>query len=388
MRIIFITLFSLLITTASMAQEKTVRFALWGGNENINNWIDTYVSDELQNRFDILLERVPLSDTQDAVQKLIRDKKLGRENGSIDMLWLNGENFKAMKDNGLTWKSFLGELENSQYLDVEDQTIANDFGVKHEGHEVPWGSAQMVFIYDSAKVPAPPKTFAAFTEWIKENPGKFTYSSPPDFTGSAFIRQSFMNLIGKSAYDNLINTVSESTLNAQLPKLWSWLKEIEPYLFRQGEFYPESVSKLHQHFSDGTLWITMDYYPSTAQRMIDKGIFPETTKTFVLDDGALANTHFVTIPFNAKNKESAKIAANFLLGIEAQASKLTPANWGDFSVLDLSRMSAQNADIIKSVDLGAATLELDVLNRVKVQELPAQYIPMIEEEWKKNIIQR
>ena len=25
-------------------------------------------------------------------------------------------------------------------------------------------------------------------KWVKENPGKFTYPAPPDFTGSAFIR--------------------------------------------------------------------------------------------------------------------------------------------------------------------------------------------------------
>lgn len=388
MKIVITIFISLIVSCSSVAQEKNVRFAVWGGNENINNWIDTFVSDQLSEQYGISLERVPLSDTQDAVQKLIRDKRLGRENGSIDLLWLNGENFKAMKDNALTWKPFLSELENSKYLDLTDPTITNDFGVSHEGHEMPWGAAQMVFIYDAAKIPTPPETFEKLTAWIKENPGKFTYPAPPDFTGSAFVRQTLMNIIGIDAYNILNADPTTEKLRAHLPKLWSILKDIEPYLYRKGEFYPESASKLHQQFSDGTLWMTMDYYPSTAQRMIDKGIFPKTTKTFVLKDGALANTHYVTIPFNARNKESAKIAADFLLGIDAQASKLRPENWGDFSVLDLNKLPAKDAEQLNSIDLGAATLDLEVLNAAKVQELPAQHIPMIEEEWKKNIIQK
>ena len=387
MRILIALVLSLLITPVLYAQDKTVRFAGGGGNENINNWMDTYVAPELKKRHDITLERVPLNDAQDAIQKLVRDKRLGRTSGSVDLLWVNGENFKVMKDNQLTLKPFLYELENSKYVNLEDPTIANDFGTKHEGHEMPWGAAQMVFIYDAAKINSPPKTLDELVSWIKGNPGKFTYSAPPDFTGSAFIRQTMMNLMGRDEYNALITNISDAKLNLELPKLWSLLKEIAPYLYRQGEFYPESVSKLHQQFSDGTLWMTMDYYPSTAQRMIDKGIFPKTTKTFVLEEGALANTHYLTIPFNAPNKESAQIAANFLLGIDAQASKLSPANWGDFSVLDLNKLSITDREKLKSVDLGQATLKLDILNAAKTQELPAPYIPMIEAQWKKNIIQ-
>ena len=388
MKYLIITIISLIFSSFSVAQEKTVRFALWGGNEDINHWIDTYVSDELNKKHGISLERVPLSDTQDAIQKLIRDKRLGREKGSIDLLWLNGENFKAMKDNDLTWQPFLSQLENAKYIDMTDPTIANDFGVPHEGYEVPWGRAQLVFIYDSEKVPTPPENLAELTKWIKENPGKFIYPAPPDFTGSAFIRQSMMNIMGKAAYNNLINNFSIDGLNRELPKLWNWLNDVEPYLYQEGRYYPESVSKLHQHFSDGTVWMTMDYYPSTAQRMIDKGIFPKTTKTFVLSEGSLSNTHYVTIPFNAENKENAKKLANFLLGIDAQVSKLKSENWGDFSVLDMGKLSSTDAQKLQSVDLGAATLPLDTLDAAKAQEFPAEHISFVEEEWKRNIIQK
>ncbi|MDG1996306.1 MAG: ABC transporter substrate-binding protein, partial [Emcibacteraceae bacterium] len=346
-----------------------------------------YVHDELKTRFNIELVRVPINDAQDVVQKLIRDKRFAREEGSVDLLWVNGENFKVMKDNDLTIAPFLSDLENSKYVNLNNPTIANDFGTKHQGREMPWGSAEMVFIYDQAKIKSPPKTLNDLKEWIKANPGKFTYSAPPDFTGSAFIRQTLLNIVGKEKYNDLVINASNENLKAELPKLWSFLKEISPYLYREGDFYPESVSKLHQLFSDGTVWMTMDYYPTTGERMKNQGIFPRTTKTFVLDDGALANTHYITIPYNAPNQTAAKTVANFLLGIDAQSSKLNPENWGDFSVLDLSKLSDEDKATMKSVNLGDATLSLEILDNAKAQELPAEYIPMIEAEWKKNIIQ-
>ena len=96
----------------------------------------------------------------------------------------------------------------------------------------------------------------------------------------------------------------------------------------------------------------------------------------------------MTIPFNASHKENAKTVVDFLLGIDAQASKLNSDNWGDFSVLDMSKLSPQDAEKLQSVDLGEATLSLEILNNAKVQEFPAEHISMIEEEWKSNIIQR
>ncbi len=57
--------------------------------------------------------------------------------------------------------------------------------------ESPWGSAQVVMMYDSQKTPLPPQSIPDLITWIKANPGRFTYPAPPDFTGSAFVRHVF-----------------------------------------------------------------------------------------------------------------------------------------------------------------------------------------------------
>ncbi len=390
-----IIVFILMVTSAlgldwkenlSQAKGKTVRVALWGGNENINNWFDTYVKTQLKDKYDISIERIPLTDTQIAIQKLLKEKKRKRLKGSIDLLWVNGENFKTMKDKGLTWRSYLKDLPNTKLLDEKSDAINLDFGVRHGGHESPWGSAQMVFIYNASKVDKAPKSIDELKKWILSNPGRFTYSSPPDFTGSAFIRQTFMNLTSKENYKSLQKEFNKKEFNLKSKPLWTFLNDIKPSLYRKGEYYPESVSKLHTLFSDGKTWITMDYYPTTAQRMVDKGVFPKETKTFVLNEGSLSNTHFLSIPFNSPEKSAALVTANFLMSPAAQASKLNPKNWGDFTILSPSKLSKDDKKTFENIELGKATLSLEELSDKKVGELPSLYVPFIEKMWKQKVL--
>ena len=385
-KVLSLLLLTTLFSFAAPKKTQTVRFALWGGSENINNWIDGFVKKEVMKQFNIALERVPLSDTEIAIKKLLRDKKKKRKTGSIDLVWVNGENFKIMKDKNLTWKSYLSDLDNYKYLDQEDKSLFLDFGVKHEGAESPWGSAQMVMIYNSDKVDNPPKNLEQLKQWVKKNQGRFTYSSPPDFTGSAFIRLLFMHLNNDEVYNKLLSIFNREMYEENSKKLWAYLNEIKPYLYRRGKNYPQSLSKLHQLYSDEVLWMTFDYYPTSAQRLIDQGTFPKSTKTYVFNEGTLANTHFVSIPFNAPSKESARKVADFLMSPKAQLSKMDPKNWGDLTVLSTKKLSKKDRESFEALDLGGATLSLNILSRAKRAELPAAYVPLFEKDWKSKVL--
>ena len=58
-----------------------------------------------------------------------------------------------------------------------------------DGQESPWQSATFVYAYDSARTAAPPRDLDALLAYAKAHPGRVTYPAPPDFTGSAFVRQ-------------------------------------------------------------------------------------------------------------------------------------------------------------------------------------------------------
>ena len=168
------------------ADGQTVNFHMWSGSDAINAYVDDYVggkADELG----IKLNRVP-GDAAEIVQKVLGEKEAGRdEDGSVDMVWINGENFKTGKQADLLLCGWANSLPNRQYVDETD-AIKTDFGTPVDDCESPWSHAQFAFVYDSAKVDTPPTSMAELLEWIEANPGLFTYPAPPDFTGSVFVR--------------------------------------------------------------------------------------------------------------------------------------------------------------------------------------------------------
>lgn len=359
----------------------TVRFAMWGGDERINRWIDTFVASRMRERYGITLERIPM-DASVFITKLSNEKKAGKIDGSLDLLWINGENFARAKRERLLFGPFTHALENWKYVDPT--AVSLDFGLPVEGYEAPYGKAQFVFEYDSAKIPHPPKTFRELGEWIKKNPGRFTYPQPPDFTGSAFIRQAFYEMGG--GYEPFLTPGNMNEFEKRAARLYSWLNEIKPYLWQRGRSYPASKAQLDGMFERGEVYINMSYTQSGAQGLIKLGRYPKTVRTFVMKNNSLSNYHFTAIPFNAPNKAGALVLSDFLLSPEAQLSKNDPAVWGDFTVLDLGRLEENTRNAFLALDLGEATLDLPTLEANAVPEILPEYLLRLEKEWETHVL--
>lgn len=367
------------------AKGKEVAIYMWGGSDSINTWVDTYVAPALKSRYGVTLKRVPVNNTGDVITKLLGEKQAGRAAGSVDLVWVNGENFKAARQGDLLWGPFVDRLPNfTRYYDTKAPDITTDFGFPVDGYEAPWGKAQFVMAYDSAMVKHPPQSFGELAAWVKENPGRFTYPAPhTDFTGSAFIRMALYATTG--GYNQYMGDFDQAKLEANWSKTFDYLNGLKPYLWRKGTTYPESLAKLDQLYSDGEVWISMHYNPAEPANLVTKGVYPPTTKTFVFDSGTIANTHFLAVPFNAPQKEAAMVVADFLLSPEAQLSKFAPANWGDFPAFDPAKVPAEVREALSKIDLGAATLPTDVLARHRVPEIGADYLKHLQEGWKSHV---
>ena len=367
-----------------LARGGEVRWYMYGGWAHVNDWVDTYVAGEMKKRYNIKLVRVPM-DAGVFVNKLLHEKAGGKNTGTIDLLWINGENFKNAKEAGLLFGPFSEQLPNvKSYVDPDG--VSHDFGYPVQGYEAPYGRAQFVFEYDTEEVERAPMDLNDLRAWIVETPGRFTYPQPPDFTGSAFIRQVFYAVTG--GHEQYMKGWDAALFAKNAPKLWDFLNEIEPYLWHKGETYPKDSALLDTLFSRGEVAFGMSYHPSHAQNKILEGSFPETTRTFVLKDGSIFNTHFTAIPFNAPNKAAAMVLANFLISPEAQLSKYKPGNWGDFPAVDLTRLTPAQKAKFKVVDLGKATLAPDVLGPVAVPEIPSAYLEALEQGWKENVLDK
>lgn len=365
------------------ARGQAVYWNAWGGDERINAYIG-WVAKRLWDDHEISLHHVKLSDTADAVSRVLAEKAAGRDDeGSVDLIWINGENFAAMKKNGLLFGPFTEKLPNFALVDFANKpTTLIDFTVPVDGLEAPWGMAKINFIYDSARVTSTPESIAGFLDWAKANPGRFTYPAPPDFTGSTFLKQV---LIESTADADILQkpVADDASFKAATAPLWGYLDALHPQLWRGGTLFPASAPAQRQLLDDGEVDITISFYPSEASSAIANGLLPESARVFVFKNGTIGNTHFVAIPYNARSKEAAMVTANFLMSAEAQARKQDLEAWGDDTVLDMKKLSAADKKRFDDLPRGVATLSPEDLGPTLLEPHPS-WMTRIESEWQRR----
>ena len=367
---------------AEAARGTTVTFYGWGGDENRNNWLNTTVADYVKEHYDIALEVVGM-DINDILSKLSGEKQAGSETGSIDMIWINGENFYSAKDNGLLYGPFTGQLPNMEaYIDLEDPETLNDFCMPIEGYEAPYAKAQMVFFNDSAVTPEAPASAEELLEFCKKYPGKVTYPALPDFTGSAFVRNIIYELCGWEQFQDM--EADYDTVKAAIEPALDYLRELNPYLWNEGKTFPESSTTVDAMFADGELVMNMSYGPFSVATGIAEGTYTDTTRTFVFDNGTIGNTNYMAIAFNSPNKAGAMVVINAILSAELQLTQYEQLR--ELPVVSADKLSAEEQAAFDAVDLGEGVLSQAELLEHRLPEMPADLVPVIEEIWLNEVV--
>ena len=364
------------------ARGTTVTFYGWGGDENRNNWLNTTAAQYVKENYDITLEVVGMN-VDDILAKLSGEKMAGSAKGSIDMIWINGENFYSAKDNGLLWGPFTDKLPNmASYIDLTDPETLNDFCMPIEGYEAPYAKAQMVLYADTAVTPDLPASAAELLEFAKANPGKVTYPALPDFTGSAFVRNIVYELCGWEQFQTM--EADYDTVKAAIEPALEYLKELNPYLWNEGKTFPESSTTVDAMFSDGELVMSMSYGPFSVSTGIDKGIYTETTQTFVFENGTIGNTNYMAIGFNSPNKAGAMVVINAIISGEIQLTQY--AQLRELPVVATEKLSDAEKAAFDAVDLGKGVLSQAELLAHRLPEMPASLVPIIEQIWLAEVV--
>ncbi len=362
------------------ARGETVYFNAWGGAQNINDYI-AWAAGEVMKRYGVKVVHVKLDDTAHAVAKVVAEKAAGvTSGGSIDLIWINGENFASMKQKGLLLAPGWAEkLPNWKYVDWQTKpTITKDFTTPTDGLESPWGMAKMVFFHDTARPGKMPDSFAELVAWTKANPGRFTYPAPPDFIGSSFLKQALSEAVADPSV--LAKPVVEADFEKVTAPLFAMLDQMHPNLWRSGRTFPKNKEALRQLLADNEIDIAFAFSPAEASNAIANKELPDTVRSFVFSHGTLGNTHFVAIPFNASAPAGALVFANFLLSPEAQLRKQDPALWGDPTVLAMEKLPADMRAAFDGLDLGVATLKPGELGPT-LNEPDASWMTRLEAEW-------
>jgi putative thiamine transport system substrate-binding protein len=367
------------------AKGQTVFWNAWAGDEKTNAFI-AWVGEQVLARHGVTVQHVRLKDTAEAVTRVVAEKQAGRDSGgSVDLIWINGPNFLAMKRQGLLLGPVTQALPNFRYVDTKNKrSNVIDFTTPVDGLAVPWRMAQIVFVYDSARIKNAadvPRSAAALLDWARKNPGRLTHPNVSNFLGSTFLKQVLYELVPDTAV--LQEPATDASFVSVTAPLWPWYDQLRPLLWRKGQQFPENGPAQRQLLNDGEIDISISFNPSEAAVSALAGLLPASVRSFTFSKGSIGNTSFVAVPYNAANKEAALVVANFLIEPATQARAQDIQFMGNQNVLDASSLSAEDRARFASLTAHPALPSAADLGR-PLLEPHASWMTRITAEWGKR----
>ncbi|MEX1661414.1 ABC transporter substrate-binding protein [Thioclava sp. 15-R06ZXC-3] len=371
--------------TVADAKGQTVYFNAWGGDPRTNAFID-WVSEQMQAQYGVTVTQVKLSDTAEAVSRVQAEKAAGKDSGgAVDLIWINGPNFLAMKQAGLLAGPFLTDLPNATYLDLAPGSAATtDFTIPTEGYESPWRLAKFVFAYDADRVNDLPEDMAGLGAWAAAHPGRFTHPNPTNFMGATFLKQALVEMAPDPAV--LAKPVTDAAYAQQTAPLWAWYDALRPNMWHQGRDFPENESAQAQLLADGETDFAMFFDPAAPAAMIQQQVLPPSVRVWVPEDGSIGNMSFVAIPYNAAHRAGAEVVANFLLDPATQAHMQNIDVLGSYSVLDPAKLDTAAKADFAALPSAPALPTLADLGPTLPEPHPS-WMTRITEDWAKRYTQ-
>lgn len=364
------------------AKGTTVTFYGWGGNDDLNAWLDDYFAPRMKEKYDITMERVPMN-IEDILSQLQGEITAGKEDGDIDMIWLNGENFKTCKENNMLYGPFAEGLPNYQtYIDAKDEENQADFCYPIEGYEAPYGKAQLVMITDTAVTEEFPANTEEFMEFCKKYEGKVTYPALPDFTGSAFVRNVIYDICGYEQFMDM--EADKETVKAAIEPALEYLRELNQYLWNDGTTFPADSVTVTNMFADGELVMNITYEAYDPATNIENGTYTETTQAFQFEKGTIGNTNYIAIAGNSANVAGAQVAINEMLDPEVQADRF--ATIRTIPVVEYEKLDDAQKAAFDAVEIGKGVIAQDELLSKRLPEMPSELVPIIEEIWAEEVV--
>lgn len=230
---------------------------------------------------------------------------------------------------------------------------------------MPYRGTTVVMAYNSEAVPEPPTTRDELTQWIKDNPGRFTYNTPgTGGAGDSFARTSVYNLMPEEAL-----TSNDPKWVEEWDAGFDYLKEIHPFLYKSGNrvVYPNKNQGSLDLLAEGQVDIC-PIWADMAISQIQQGTLPASTKIYQITPSLTGAMNTLSIPNFGSNPEGAHAFMNFVLSPEAQ-------------LLQLQKIAA--IPLIEVEDEAAALVaDLDVSNfrTQSIGELYVQFNMRWEEE--------
>ncbi len=364
------------------ARGATVVMNMYTGFKKANNYMNNYVIPALKKDYGITLKIVG-GQGKEIVNNVMAEKESGAQKGQIDLCWINGETFYQLQQIKGLYGPYANKLPNAKYIDFEDPIIKYDFQTEVNGFETPWSKSSFLVITDTARVKKIPVTMQDFETFWQQHPGKFTLAQ--DFMGLTLLKSWLVEIAG--GIKELEGPLDEIKYKKYSAVLWDFVNRNKKYFWKNGETFPASNVTISQMFGTGEVDFTFAFGNSEIDEKVGEGLYPTTSKGFILKAGSTYNSNYIGIPFNSANKEAAMLVCNFLISPAAQIMKSDPGSWGSGLILDYNKMEKadqQKYDALPPLKYGLPESELKAKS---IKETEPKYMMRVDEDFRKYVIE-
>jgi putative spermidine/putrescine transport system substrate-binding protein len=363
------------------ARGTTVIWRMWRGDPAINAYVDGWVAPRMKSLYDIDVRAVE-GQGPELVNTLVTEREAtGGRPGTTSLMWINGETFAQLRRERLLAGPWARQIPNASLVEWASPIISRDFEQPVDGYESPWGTVQFALIYDPARTPDPPRTIESLAAWMHAHPGRFTHDQ--QFTGVTFLKTVMYALAG--GVEAFQGGFDEDRYRQGRDRLFAWLARVRPHFWREGQTYPPDVAAMHRLFANGEIDFTMSNNQNEVVIKVRQGILPPGSRALVVDEGTIANAHYVGIPVNAPNPAGAMVLANYLLSPEAQLEKQRGDVWGDGTVLDPSKLPDPWPARLAEAAAAAAALPHGELTARARPEVHPDYHARLLDDWRRLV---
>lgn len=343
---------------------------LWaGGSDNVKVGMEQVVAafneSEQGEDYQLKLEFIMSgAGSQSLSDRIIAAKKAGQDNTDYDLILVSDAEYGTYVQEG-------GE---DVFVAYDESNIPNLANVQTqistgEGVLVPYRGTTVVLAYNSDKVANPPQTADELYQWIKDNPGRFSYNTPGSGgAGGSFVQTAIYNFLPEEAMSS-----TDETWKAEWNQGFDLLADLHDSMYQSGGkvIYPNK--------NQGTLDLLIngevDMIPTWADMMITNlanGTLSESVKMTQIDPGFTGNVDGLAIPSIGSNPEGAQAVMNFFLTEEAQQILLDAM--AAIPVIDSANVSSDNSKYLSE-------LNIESFRTISIGNLGSE----LNEEWDQKI---
>jgi putative spermidine/putrescine transport system substrate-binding protein len=343
---------------------------LWaGGSDNVKVGMEQVVAafneSEQGEDYQLKLEFIMSgAGSQSLSDRIIAAKKAGQEDTDYDLILVSDAEYGT----------YVQEGGDDLFVAYDESNIPNLANVQTqistgEGVLVPYRGTTVVLAYNSDKVANPPQTADELYQWIKDNPGRFSYNTPGSGgAGGSFVQTAIYNFLPEEAMSS-----TDETWKAEWNQGFDLLAELHDSMYQSGGkvIYPNK--------NQGTLDLLIngevDMIPTWADMMITNlanGTLSESVKMTQIDPGFTGNVDGLAIPSIGSNPEGAQAVMNFFLTEEAQQILLDAM--AAIPVIDSANVSSDNSKYLSE-------LNIESFRTISIGNLGSE----LNEEWDQKI---